>query len=105
LFAFGFKEFFYNPLAGIAASFADVNCPYIVTPQKITFFDFIADKPAISQFIEEMSKELGISERAVYQRLHTLGIEPVTRQVIYPKTALEAIREVSKGGRPRKEEK
>jgi len=53
--------------------------------------------------IEEMAKKLGISERAVYQRLHTLGIEPITRQVIYPKTALDRIREVSKGGRPRKE--
>jgi predicted ArsR family transcriptional regulator len=55
--------------------------------------------------IEEMAEKLGISERAVYQRLHTLGIEPITRQVVYPKTALEAIREISKGGRPRKEEK
>jgi predicted ArsR family transcriptional regulator len=55
--------------------------------------------------IEEMAEKLGISERAVYQRLHTLGIEPITRQVVYPKTALEDIREVSKGGRPRKEEK
>jgi hypothetical protein len=55
--------------------------------------------------IEEMAKELSISERAVYQRLRTLGIEPITRQVIYPKTALESIREVSKGGRPRKARK
>jgi predicted ArsR family transcriptional regulator len=53
--------------------------------------------------IDEMAEKLGISERAVYQRLHTLGIEPLTRQVIYPKSALDQIREVSKGGRPRKE--
>jgi predicted ArsR family transcriptional regulator len=55
--------------------------------------------------IQELAEKLGISERAVYQRLHTLGIEPLTRQVIYPESALEAIREVSKGGRPRKDGK
>jgi hypothetical protein len=53
--------------------------------------------------IQELAQILEISEDAVYQRIHTLGIKPLTRQVIYPKTTLEAIREVSKGGRPRKE--
>jgi predicted ArsR family transcriptional regulator len=52
--------------------------------------------------IQELAEKLGISERAVYQRLHTLKIEPLSRQAIYPAVALEAIREVSKGGRPRK---
>jgi predicted ArsR family transcriptional regulator len=55
--------------------------------------------------IRELAKKLKISERAVYQRLHTLGIEPLTRQAVYPETALEAIREVSKGGRPKKAKK
>jgi Mor family transcriptional regulator len=52
--------------------------------------------------IEELAKKLKISERAVYQRLRTIGMEPLTRQAVYPETALEAIKEVSKGGRPRK---
>jgi hypothetical protein len=52
--------------------------------------------------IQEMSKKLGISEDAVYLRLRTAGIQPLTRQAIYPESALEQIREVSKGGRPKK---
>jgi hypothetical protein len=53
--------------------------------------------------IQELSKKLKISERAVYQRLRTTGIEPLTRQAIYPETALEAIKTVNQGGRPKKE--
>jgi transposase len=52
--------------------------------------------------IQELSKELGISEHAVYLRLNKADIKPLTQQAIYPEAALEAIREVSKGGRPRK---
>jgi len=53
--------------------------------------------------IEEMAEKLGISERAVYQRIRVLGIEPLTRQAVYPESTIDAIREVSKGGRPRKD--
>jgi hypothetical protein len=52
--------------------------------------------------IQEMSKKLKISEDAVYLRLRTAGIQPLTRQAVYPESALEKIREVSRGGRPRK---
>jgi predicted ArsR family transcriptional regulator len=52
--------------------------------------------------IQEMAEKLKISERAVYQRLRSLKIEPLTRQAIYPDSVLDLIREVSKGGRPRK---
>jgi predicted ArsR family transcriptional regulator len=52
--------------------------------------------------IQELSEKLKISERAVYQRLRNLKIEPLTRQALYPESTLELIREVSKGGRPRK---
>jgi Zn-dependent peptidase ImmA (M78 family) len=52
--------------------------------------------------IQELSEKLGISEHAVYLRLSKAGIKPLTQQAIYPEVALEAIREVSKGGRPRK---
>jgi len=53
--------------------------------------------------IQEMAKRLGITERAVYQRLLRAKVEPLTRQAVYPESALELIREASKGGRPRKE--
>jgi DNA-binding Lrp family transcriptional regulator len=52
--------------------------------------------------IQELSEKLKISERAVYQRLRTLKIQPITRQAVYPESALDQICEVSKGGRPRK---
>jgi membrane-anchored protein YejM (alkaline phosphatase superfamily) len=52
--------------------------------------------------IQEMAEKLGITEKAVYTRLLKAGIRPITRQVIYPESALEQIREVSKGGRPKK---
>jgi transposase len=52
--------------------------------------------------LEELAKILGISEEAVYLRINRAGIKPLTRQSIFPKSTLEAIREVSKGGRPRK---
>ena len=54
--------------------------------------------------IQELAKKLKLSERVVYQRLRTIGMEPLTRQAVYPKTSLEAIREVSKGGRPKKKQ-
>jgi hypothetical protein len=43
--------------------------------------------------IRELAEKLGISKDAVYFRLRTAGIEPLTRQAIYPQLALEAIRE------------
>jgi transposase len=55
--------------------------------------------------LEELAKILGISEEAVYLRINRAGIKPLTRQAIFPKSTLETIREVSKGGRPRKNDK
>lgn len=55
--------------------------------------------------IQELSEKLGISEDAVYFRLVKAGIKPLTRQAVYPASALESIREVSRGGRPRKNKK
>jgi DNA-directed RNA polymerase specialized sigma24 family protein len=52
--------------------------------------------------IQELAKKLDLTERAVYQRLRAANIEPLTRQALYPELALEAIKEVSKGGRPKK---
>jgi hypothetical protein len=52
--------------------------------------------------IQEMAEKLKLTERAVYQRLRAAEIKPLTRQVLYPESALETIKKVSKGGRPRK---
>lgn len=50
----------------------------------------------------EIAEKLRITEEAAYLRLRTAGIEPLTRKAIYPENAIEKIREVNKGGRPRK---
>jgi hypothetical protein len=71
--------------------------------KSIDFFENFGDNLIMEGLtIEEMAKKLGITEDAVYQRIHTLGIKPLTRQAVYPESTLEAIREVSQGGRPRK---
>ena len=55
--------------------------------------------------IQEMSKKLKISEEAVYLRIRKEGLEPLTRQAVYPYETLEKIKVVSKGGRPKKSKK
>jgi hypothetical protein len=52
--------------------------------------------------IKEMAVELGLKPNAVQQRLHVAGIDPITREAIYPLDALERIRNVPPRGRPRK---
>jgi orotate phosphoribosyltransferase-like protein len=52
--------------------------------------------------ITEMSKILKVSTDTVVKRLQRAGIKPVTREVMYDKSALEAIRNVPGKGRPRK---
>ena len=52
--------------------------------------------------IKELSEKLKITEDAVYLRIHKEGIEPLTRQAIYPYDTLKRIKTVSKGGRPKK---
>jgi len=51
--------------------------------------------------ISEMAKELGIKRNAVLQRLYVAGIKPITKEAIYPESALEAIRNVPGRGRPK----
>jgi hypothetical protein len=51
--------------------------------------------------IKELAQKLKITEDAVYLRIRKGGIEPLTRQAVYPYNTLEQIREVSKGGRPK----
>jgi orotate phosphoribosyltransferase-like protein len=52
--------------------------------------------------ITEMSKILEVSPDTVLKRLQRAGIKPITREVMYDKSALEAIRNVPGKGRPRK---
>ncbi|GHU82784.1 hypothetical protein FACS189468_7350 [Spirochaetia bacterium] len=53
--------------------------------------------------ISEMAQKLEITYLAAKQRLLRAGIKPLTNDVLYDKSALEAIRNVPGKGRPRKE--
>jgi predicted ArsR family transcriptional regulator len=52
--------------------------------------------------IKEMAEILGIAPAAVKQRLFVAQIKPMTKDAVYDKSALEAIRDVPGKGRPRK---
>jgi len=49
-----------------------------------------------------MAEVLGIKPDSVLKRLQKAGIEPITRAVLYDKSALEVIRKAPPPGRPRK---
>jgi hypothetical protein len=56
----------------------------------------------------EIAEKLGISHHAAIVRLKTAGIEPKFRAgntFLFDESAVDLIREVSKGGRPRKSPK
>jgi len=53
--------------------------------------------------ITEIAEILKIRPHAVLQRLLKAGISPITKEAIYDPSCVDLIREVSKGGRPRKE--
>lgn len=58
--------------------------------------------------IREIANFLGISPDAVTMRLKKAGIEPkfiAGKTYLFDETAVDAIREVSKGGRPPKKDK
>jgi hypothetical protein len=52
--------------------------------------------------IFDIAKELEITYLTAKQRLLRSGIKPVAKDAIYPRSALEAIRNVPGKGRPRK---
>jgi hypothetical protein len=52
---------------------------------------------------KEIAEILKISPGATKQRLLQAGIKPKTKDAIYDPSYVDQIREVSKGGRPRKE--
>jgi len=53
--------------------------------------------------ITEIAEILNITRDAAMQRLLRAGIGPVTKEALYDPGCVERIREVSKGGRPRKD--
>ncbi len=53
--------------------------------------------------ISEMAEILGIAPNTVMQRLYVAGIKPITKEAVYDKSALEAIRNVPGKGRPKKQ--
>jgi hypothetical protein len=52
--------------------------------------------------IGEMAAILGIAPNTVMQRLYVAKIKPISKEAIYDKSALEAIRNVPGRGRPPK---
>ena len=52
--------------------------------------------------LDEMAAVLGIKPDSVLKRLQKAGIEPITRAVLYDKSALEVIRRAPPPGRPKK---
>jgi hypothetical protein len=55
--------------------------------------------------ISEMAEILGIPYETAKVRLFRSGIKPVTKDALYDKSALEAIRNVPGRGRPKKDKK
>jgi hypothetical protein len=55
--------------------------------------------------ITEIAQILKINPSAAKQRLIRAGITPITKEAIYDPSCVDRIREVSKGGRPRKNDK
>jgi predicted ArsR family transcriptional regulator len=52
--------------------------------------------------VQEIADALKISYTTAHKRLERLGIEPITTGAIYPKEALEALKQVPSPGRPPK---
>jgi len=53
--------------------------------------------------VTEIAELLNISRDAAMQRLLTAGIKPITKEALYDPSCVDRIREVSKGGRPKKD--
>ena len=53
--------------------------------------------------ITEIAEKLGITYLTAKQRLLRAGIKPITKEAVYPETALEGIRVVKSVGRPKKQ--
>jgi len=71
--------------------------------RKFIIFDKLADNMRMNGYTAaEMAEILGINLKTAKLRLFRAGIKPVTKDALYDKSALEAIRNVPGKGRPRK---
>jgi hypothetical protein len=75
--------------------------------KEINLFDIFTDKENMKLAGEyltilEMAERLEITYLTAKQRLLRAGIKPVTKNVLYPKSAMEAIRNAPGKGRPPK---
>ena len=71
--------------------------------ESIDFFCFLPENEVMEGLtIKEMAVILGITPDAVKMRLHKAKITPITKDALYDPSSVDRIREVSKGGRPRK---
>jgi hypothetical protein len=74
----------------------------------LDFFSFFADILRVNGLTaREIASILGITPHAALERLYAAGIQPKThagKTNIYDESVVDLIREVSKGGRPRKDD-
>ena len=72
----------------------------------INYLDFLAENDTMNGMtVNEIGEALGITGKAAKMRLRSKGIKPIGYAgptAIYAPACIEAIREVSKGGRPKK---
>jgi predicted ArsR family transcriptional regulator len=77
---------------------------YILSKQVFSsFLTIFADNKEMNGLTaSEMAEKLGLKLKTVKKRLETAGIKPLTKEAVYPDSALEAIRSVPGKGRPPK---
>jgi predicted ArsR family transcriptional regulator len=79
-----------------------------MSEKTVDFFKFSGYTPIMEGMegltISEMAKILEISPDTVLKRLQRAGIKPISREVVYDKAALKAIRHARGRGRPKKGE-
>jgi hypothetical protein len=52
--------------------------------------------------IDEIAVALSITSKTAHKRLERAGIKPISYKALYDPSAIEGIRTISKGGRPKK---
>jgi hypothetical protein len=69
----------------------------------LTFLKFFYNMGVMEGLtITEIARLLRITPEAAKLRLYRAGITPITKEALYDPACVDQIREVSKGGRPRK---
>jgi len=63
-------------------------------PMKVTGGEYLT--------VQDMSKRLGVTLKVVNMRLFRLGIKPISKDALYPISALDAIGDIKMGRPPKK---